>query len=114
MRQADVLQASLMLRYAMKIRLVGLTEIVKTYHNRVDPRSGDFPVSHLTDLFMFEDEGQTIAYLEHCGLQISNNNQDGPVFQCISQNLRKNMPRDKNGDSIDPPTLHMRRAIESK
>jgi hypothetical protein len=108
MRRADVLQASLMLRYVNKMRFVGLTKMVRAYC------PGTYPVSSLTSLFMFEDEAQTIVYLNHCGFNIFKDAEYGNVIRFTDQRLRDLMPRDKNDDTIEAPRLHMKNTIESK
>jgi len=108
MRHADVLQASLMLRYVNKMRFVGLTKMVRAYC------PGTYPVSSLTSLFMFEDEAQTTVYLNHCGFKIFKDAEYGSVIRFTDQRLRDLMPRDKNDDTIEAPRLHMKNTIESK
>jgi hypothetical protein len=110
LRIADPFQSSLMHSYVGDQRLSAIKKMVKSYNCK--DAAASYPVSDLTSFFMFDDDADTVAFLNHCGIEVVEHN----GILCIILkllNIQDLLPLDTNGLPVNPPALFMR-SINSK
>ncbi|GLV43213.1 xmas [Carabus blaptoides fortunei] len=71
-RSTTYLNACILLRYFNQVRFKALRIIVKSYSPRLPYTT--FPIAELSNLLAFEDEQNTIAFVEYHGLQLTREN----------------------------------------
>lgn len=102
---ADPFQSSLMHSYVGDQRLSAIKKMLRSYNCK--DASAAYPISDLTSFFMFDDDAGTVAFLNHCGIEVVEHN----GFLCFMflkvLNIQELLPLDANGLPMDPPALYM-------
>lgn len=115
LRQANLLQASMMHRYVSEVRVTALRKMCKSF---AAPGSMTmpcyYPLTELNELLMFENMDETRDFVTHCGFDIDDDSEDGSCILLDNQNFNTMLPADKNGNPVFPVAWCMLHGIESK
>lgn len=73
LQSATLLQACMMHKYVSEVRITALKKMCKSYAVPSGGGSGAqgyYPLKHIMDVLMFEDENETREFMNHCNIEV--------------------------------------------